>query len=202
MRQRGSWRTPEVGPAEGASLLGGVGLGLALMYFMDPAQGRRRRSRVRLGARDAVRAGGHGVTGGALALRQRGGELASSAGRRIRREAPPDEVVLARVRAAILRLALHPGLVASHVDGGRVTLEGTVLAGERRRLVKAIRKARGVRRVADHLTEQSATGEAEAAADPAPPRPRVTSRRWLTRAACFTAGAACGAVAVYALQEE
>ena len=202
MRQRGRRRTAAVGPVEGGTLLGGVGMGLALMYFLDPAQGGRRRGRVRLGVSDAVAAGGRGVTSGALALRQRGAELAAGAGRRLRREAPPDEVVLARVRAAVQRLTLHPMLVASQVDAGRVTLEGTVLAGERRRLVKAVRKARGVRRVADHLTEQSVTDEFDVPSTASAPRRRGPSRRSMARAACFTAGAACGAAIVHALRED
>lgn len=37
---------PRVGPAAGIALLGGLGLGMALMYFMDPRAGQRRRARI------------------------------------------------------------------------------------------------------------------------------------------------------------
>ncbi|MBA2487817.1 MAG: hypothetical protein H0V36_00655 [Chloroflexi bacterium] len=37
---------PRVGPAAGIALLGGLGIGMALMYFLDPRAGQRRRTRI------------------------------------------------------------------------------------------------------------------------------------------------------------
>lgn len=37
---------PRVGPAAGIALLAGLGLGMALMYFLDPRAGERRRTRI------------------------------------------------------------------------------------------------------------------------------------------------------------
>ncbi len=38
---------PRVGPAAGIALLGGLGIGMALMYFLDPRVGARRRNRLK-----------------------------------------------------------------------------------------------------------------------------------------------------------
>lgn len=91
-----------------ANLLGGAAFGAAVMYFLDPSIGRRRRALVRdkvvhagkvineagkVTARDAAHRA-YGVIAGTKRLFQRG-EVS-------------DEVLVGRVRAALGRVVSHP----------------------------------------------------------------------------------------------
>jgi uncharacterized membrane protein len=133
------------------SLLGGAGLGAALMFFLEPDGGRRRRDHVRgsvrRGARSLGRAAGHGVHD--LGNRARG--AAASARSRFHEPDAPDEIVMARVRAALGRVVSHPHAVETEVDGGRVVLRGAVLDDEAGPLLATVRRVRGVRDVENRL---------------------------------------------------
>ncbi|HEU5055138.1 MAG TPA: SRPBCC family protein [Kofleriaceae bacterium] len=129
--------------------LGGLGLGAALMYALDPASGRRRRARMRdrmssLGRRErdlfgkGARDLGHRLEGGVHALGGPG-------------DGASDRVVADRVRAAIGRAVSHPGAIEVDVQGGSVTLTGQVLERETRELMRRVGRVAGVRSVDDRL---------------------------------------------------
>jgi osmotically-inducible protein OsmY len=138
--------------ADAIALLGGIGIGAAVMYFMDPDRGRRRRALVRDKAQhfasrvpEAV-----GTTQRDLANRARG--LAAQARGRFADEgATNDDVIVARVRSALGRVCSHPGSVVVTSDGGRVTVSGPVLASEAQAVISAVGRARGVREVISQL---------------------------------------------------
>jgi len=134
-----------------ATLLGGAGLGAALMFFLEPDAGRRRRGRVRAGVSRGARSLGRAADVGAHDLGNRARGVAAAARRRLRADDAPDEIVMARVRAALGRVVSHPHAVETEVDGGRVVLRGAVLSDELRPLVAELRRVRGVRGVEDRL---------------------------------------------------
>ncbi len=84
------------------------------------------------------------------------GLLAQVAGR-LRREQVSDDIVQARVRARLGRLCSHPGAIESLTRDGEVLLSGPVLESEARRVVAAVARVKGVRRVIDHLARHPST---------------------------------------------
>ena len=109
------------GERDGLMLVGGLGLGAALMFFFDPSAGRRRRARAR-----------------------------GSVSRVIERRSS-DEAIGARVRSVLARSVSHPRSISVEVANGRVVLGGPVIAREVDRLLRRVRKLRGVRGVRSRL---------------------------------------------------
>jgi uncharacterized membrane protein len=69
----------------------------------------------------------------------------------------PDEVVAARVRAAIARAASHPHAVDVSVDQGRVTLRGPVLQREASAVLRRVNRVAGVRAIDNQLDEHASS---------------------------------------------
>lgn len=130
---------------------GGVGLGAAVMYFMDPERGRRRRALVRdqVAHLAATVPPGMGATRRDLANRSRG--LVASLKGRFGDDEASDETIVARVRAELGRVVSHPGSVIVTCEAGTVTLGGPVLESEAEPLLKAVAGTRGVKEVHSQL---------------------------------------------------
>ena len=129
----------------------GAGLGVGLMFLLDPARGARRRALVR----DKVARVSHktraaaGATGRDIANRFTGvrawtRNLYSS-------QAVDDRVLLERVRARLGRVASHPRAIDVTAHAGCVTLTGSVLAAEIAPIINAIAAVRGVREVRNEM---------------------------------------------------
>lgn len=135
------------------SWVGPLSLGAALMYLLDPSDGRRRRAR--LGDRGAslARRTGERTADVARDLQNRARGVAA----RLREEDDAglvdDAVVEARVRTAIGRVSTHAGAIAAAVVGGIVELNGPVLAWEHDAVIDAVVNTRGVLDVVNHLTQ-------------------------------------------------
>ncbi|HSJ65184.1 MAG TPA: SRPBCC family protein [Gemmatimonadaceae bacterium] len=134
-----------------AALLGALGLGAALMFFLDPSRGRRRRALVRDQVLHAVRKGEHGVEATVNDLTNRAHGLAAEARNRFREDDPTDDVLVARVRSELGRVCSHPRAVIVTALDGVVTLSGPVLDGEVDNVLAAARSARGVVSVENRL---------------------------------------------------
>ena len=132
------------------ALVRGVGVGAALMYFLDPDRGARRRAMVRDRFLHAVRVAedAAGTTSRDLANRARG-MLAERFpdGHR----ADDDAVIEGRVRSELGRVVTHPGAVTVIAERGVVTLAGDALDDEVHRLLARVRRIRGVRGVDNRL---------------------------------------------------
>ena len=158
-----SSRIPEPsGTSATLAFLWGLGIGAALMYFLDPDAGRRRRALVR----DQCVRGGHALqdaTEGAVqaaANRTRGyikrAQLAVKGGD----ESVEDWVLEARVRAAMGHVVADLRDVSVRAENGVVILEGGAPSADAQELAACARHVRGVRDVDNRLRPApNASGE-------------------------------------------
>src|SRR5688572_14011597 len=112
--------------------------GAALMYFLDPRSGARRRaeavSRGRHIGGGIRRAGAKGI----YDLKNRAFGVISEARHLLQNEEVSDEVLHDRVRSALGRLTSHPGALSVAVRGGNLTLRGAILSDEAEGCLRAL----------------------------------------------------------------
>src|ERR687893_381397 len=101
------------------TLLGGVGLGAALMYMLGPDRGRRRRALLRDKLVSAANKTPDAVSATARDLRNRARGLATEVGSMFTNEEVSDEVLVARVRSKMGRVVSHPSAIEVTADQGR-----------------------------------------------------------------------------------
>jgi osmotically-inducible protein OsmY len=136
------------------ALLGAIGLGAALMYFLDPDTGKRRRAL----ARDKYMHGKGVLTDATQAAvrnaaNQTRGAIARVQGRLTASHETVDDVVLVeRVRAAMGHVIPDPHAIEVRVHEGRVTLKGPAQPDEIGELVACAERVRGVREVDNRLS--------------------------------------------------
>lgn len=136
----------------GLSLLGGLGLGVGLMYLFDPDRGKRRRSLIRDKGVHVMVAGEELIDVGARDLGHRTAGLVAELRSRLTRDWPDDEVLVARARSKLGRYVSHPRAIVVQANAGVVTLSGPILASEANVLLKAIGAIPGVQDVENQLT--------------------------------------------------
>jgi uncharacterized membrane protein len=166
---------------ERGALLTGFGIGIGLMYFLDPERGRRRRAQVRdrLAHSANVSANCMGATGRDLAHRATG--AAARVGGTLRRGPIADSVLADRVRAQLGRLVSHPHAIDVEVADGRVTLRGPILQAEVKRLLTAVERMYGVQEVVSALDEHKEAGDVPAlqgGSTPPAPQADIWQREW------------------------
>ena len=134
------------------AMLVGMGMGAGLMFFLDPAQGRRRRALVR----DKLVRAGHVTRDTAATARRDMANRATGVAARLRRSTDDrplgDRVLVERVRAQFGHVVSHPRAVdVTADDDGVVTLRGQVLEHEFDQLCRAVEGVPGVREVVNEL---------------------------------------------------
>ena len=140
-------------------LLTALAAGAAAMFLLDPADGRRRRARLR----DKFVSAGHAARrvaaarGGYLADRSRG--LVAEARAVVRHDILDDEQLEARVRSRLGRVASHPHAIETSASGDVVSLGGIAPADEIDAILAAVARVPGVGRVDSALE----AGDPEAA---------------------------------------
>jgi len=139
------------GRARWPVLLGGIGLGSALSYLLDPSLGRGRRARARQKALRAARLGSRDARHLEHDLSNRAHGFLARLRAAVRTEIPDDEIVKERVRSALGRASSHAGAIEVSVTNGTVGIKGPVLEREHARVVREIQRVRGVRAVEDGL---------------------------------------------------
>lgn len=139
-------------PNRGATaLLGGIGIGAALMYYLDPVRGARRRSLLRDQLTHAARVAGETAGTTSRDLRNRAVGLAAEV-RSLGSGAELDDRRLeSRVRAILGRVASHPSAITVTASNGNVTLNGDVLASEVDELIREVKSVRGANDVNNEL---------------------------------------------------
>ena len=135
----------------GMALIGAAGLGAALMYFLDPRWGRRRRvlardkmNRIRHQTTDAV-----GAT--SRDLRNRAYGIMAETKSLVSRRQVSDEVLAERVRARLGSLVSDASAIQVWCENGRITLSGRTVGAELPRLLRGVASIRGVTGVENHL---------------------------------------------------
>ncbi|HET9215943.1 MAG TPA: BON domain-containing protein [Terriglobia bacterium] len=173
-----------------------IGTGLAgagLMYLLDPTLGRRRRALFLDKTGRYSRAVGRGLDTTARDLGTRIQGLVAEGKRTFAERTVPDDVLIERVRAELGRAVSHPSSIVIHTDDGHVTLSGPLLQHERDRLIRRIRKVRGVRSVGDQLDLHTDSGtEPGLQGQPA----RTPTGRWPPAKRALAIGTGLGALFV------
>jgi uncharacterized membrane protein len=181
------------------TLLGGIGLGAALMYVLDPDRGRRRRALARDILVSAANRTPDAIGATARDLRNRARGLAAQAGSMFSDEGATDEVLVARVRSKMGRVVSHPGSIEVAADQGRVTLSGPVLAHEVDDLLSCVRQVPGVAAVDVRLEVHKQAGDVpglQGGRQRPGDRFELTQENW-SPSARLLVSAAGGALAVY-----
>lgn len=139
-------------------LLGGIGLGAGLMFFLDTQQGRARRALVRdklfsyanrfPDSADVVRRD----------VRNRARGLVAGTRSIFSHEPVDDRVLGERVRSRMGRVVSHPGAIEVSAKDGRVTVSGPILADEVARLMSCVWSVPGVRDVENRLEMHQTAG--------------------------------------------
>jgi len=153
---------------KGVALVGGVGVGAALMYFLDPDRGKRRRRMVSDKAVSATNKVTETATRMNHDLRNRAYGLFCEARGLFKSEDVTDDVLMDRVRAKLGRVSHNLGALNLGVQDGVVSLKGACNSNELKRVLRAVGLVRGVKAVDNQLDVQGedrfAAGQEELAA--------------------------------------
>lgn len=140
-------------------LLGGLGLGAALMYVLDPERGKRRRAVVRDKAVRVTKRTGDSLGSRSRDWRNRAKGVAAEVKSLARKDEVSDPVLEERVRAELGRVVSSPGAIDVVSTAGTVTLSGAVLAAEVDDLISAVRGVSGVEDVENRLEMYATAGD-------------------------------------------
>jgi hypothetical protein len=142
----------------GLSFVGGVGIGTAVMYLLDPDRGKRRRALLRDKLVLAQRKTGECIEVTARDVSNRARGIATSIQSRFRSDDADDAVLIDRVRSKLGRLVSHPGAIKVAVENGNVTLSGPILEDEVADLLSCVKSIQGVNDVNNSLEVHKEAG--------------------------------------------
>ena len=125
-------------------------LGAGLMYFFDPARGRKRRARIVEAAQHAQRVERDLVAKARRDAEHRAHGVAERARHPLAIDVS-DGVLHGRARAALGRVVSHPGAIDVDVREGRAVLRGPLFEHEAGELLRTIGKIPGIHEVVDRL---------------------------------------------------
>jgi uncharacterized membrane protein len=171
--------------------LGAVGFGAAIMYWLDPQNGRRRRAEVRNQAIHWIHLldNAADVVSCDAANRVRGlvAHLASSL------ESRPidDSVLVERIRSALGRVSSHPHAIEVTSQEGRIRLKGPVLARELSPVFSSVSRVPGVKSVENALEPHQQPGTVPALQGQPQPRrhvPELLQENWSPTARLVVGG--------------
>ena len=128
-----------------------LALGAGLMYFYDPAQGRRRRAMVQDQFTRVVNRTDDAIDVALEDLRNRTRGTLAEVMNTVSEGGSPDWLLEERVRARLGRNVQHAGSIEVIAEDGYVTLRGPVLAEDVERTIKRISSVRGVKGVSNKL---------------------------------------------------
>ena len=168
----------------GGAVLLWLGAGALLMFYLDPARGRRRRALVRDKFVRAGHVAAETIDGTRRDLGNRWQGVKARV-QRLREDDPVDDAVLGdRVRAQLGRYTTQAGDITVDVSNGEVTLRGCAVNSEAKKLIRAVSRVPGVCNVIDLLEHNE---------DPAGTRASVMSVPVALLIATGAAGAAVAA---------
>src|SRR5688572_9552032 len=141
------------------SVLAAAGAAALATYFLDPAQGRRRRAVLRDKTYGRLSHLGEASRMVAVDLRNRVKGTFGAVRQRVVSHDVPDEVLAERVRAALGRVVSHPGSIEVEASQGSITLRGPILEREANRALRAVRAVPGVHGMRDELEHHEQAGD-------------------------------------------
>lgn len=133
------------------NLLKAAGMGAALMYFLDPQLGHRRRAAARDGLVGATHRASDWLDKAVRDAQHRMQGTAAEFESLFDSSMPSAETLAERVRAKLGHVASHPHLIEVRAHDGRVTLAGHAPMHEIRDILAAINGVRGVQSVGNEL---------------------------------------------------
>ena len=133
------------------ALLGGVGLGASLMYILDPDRGKRRRAILWDKLESATNKVPDAINTTARDFSNRVRGLTSATGSVFSREEVSEDVLVARVRSKLGRMASHPSSIQVAAREGRIVLSGPILGHEVDDLIACVQRVPGVNYVENQL---------------------------------------------------
>jgi hypothetical protein len=148
-------------PRTGLIFVSGILVGSAIMYFLDPRTGTRRRVVARDRARSAIRS--YLISGGKLFRHWRNkieGVVATATSFTRPEGTHSDRKIEARVRSALGRTIPHPHAVGVAVDCGKVTLRGSLPPHQAGLAVLAVERVKGVAKIENLIVPPLQPGEA------------------------------------------
>jgi uncharacterized membrane protein len=125
--------------------------GAGLMYLLDPGLGRRRRALIADKVLHASKVAARALDTTARDLSNRTQGVVAETTRLFKNDEVSEDVLIERVRSAIGRVVSHPSSIEISAEGSRIILSGPILDEEHDRLLKRVRKVRGIRFVDDRL---------------------------------------------------
>jgi osmotically-inducible protein OsmY len=140
-----------------AILLSALG-GAALMYLLDPDQGRRRRALLRDQLVKVMNKTQDRLDDAAHNARNRAEGVAAEARQRMQTEPASDETLVSRVRSAMGRAVSNAGAIEVTANQGHITLYGPILEKEVAALLAAVRAVPGVTDVENRLQVHQQAG--------------------------------------------
>lgn len=179
------------------TLIGGAGLGAALMYLFDVDRGRRHRALLRDQVAHIFNATGDTLDATTRDAGHRLTGLFAETRSRLLPEDVSDEVLVERLRAKLGRIVSHPSGIEVAVSGGNVVVSGSILAHETDRLLSRLRSIPGVRSVSSRLREHAVAGDVPGLQGEGMVRGEgPLARQYWPPSARFTIGALGGALAL------
>lgn len=133
------------------TLLTSVGIGAALMYFLDPQHGNRRRALVSDRVNRFINDLDESLDAVVEDTRNRARGMLSEMTAKFSEQSAPDWILEERVRTTLGRIARHTRAITIRSESGHIHLTGPVLRGEKDEILKAAVRTRGVRSVEDEL---------------------------------------------------
>ena len=158
----GSWRGHEEEKADhGISFLGQtiaavgfIAMGAGLMYIMDPAVGRRRRSLMRDKMASGMHQGQDYLSKSGQHLWNKASGTVAEVKGRLQGEDVKDDVLTERVRSQMDRNVSGAGSISVRASNGSVTLSGPILSSEINGLLKSVWQTPGVKEIVNELVAQ------------------------------------------------
>jgi osmotically-inducible protein OsmY len=133
------------------TMLTGLGLGVGLMYFLDPERGRRRRALIRDKVAHAAHAGNDAIGAFGRDISHRLAGVRARASGAFHGGPVDDSVLVERVRSRMGRVVSHPQAIEVDAADGCVRLRGSILQSELPGLMQTIARVRGVRSIDNNL---------------------------------------------------
>jgi hypothetical protein len=138
---------------KGLSFGAGLGMGIGVMYLVDPDRGKRRRALLRDKCLSATRKTGEVTEVTARDFTNRAQGIAASIQSRFTSAETDDAVLVDRMRSKLGRIVSHPGAIEVASENGNVTLSGPILEAEVDSLLTCVKAVQRVNEVAKALAD-------------------------------------------------